>query len=88
MKFELGRVVITRPALDYAEHHEVDVLNLVVRHHCGDWGDLGAHDKALNEAAIVHGGRIFSAYDVQDERWYVVTEADRSSTCVMLATDY
>jgi len=88
MTFALGQVVITRPALSYAEQHEVDVLALIARHHARDWGDLGPQDKALNDAALVHGDRIFSAYDVAGERWYVITEHDRSYTTVMLSGDY
>jgi hypothetical protein len=88
MRFALGRVVITRQALVFAEANKVDVLALVARHHSHDWGDLGAHDKALNDAAVIHGDRIFSAYDVAGERFYVITEHDRSSTCLMLSSDY
>lgn len=88
MKFALGRVLITRPALAYAEAHAVDALDLVRRHASGDWGDLGGHDKALNDAAVLNESRILSAYDVAGERWYVITEWDRSHTTVMLSSDY
>jgi uncharacterized protein HemY len=88
VKLRLGQVVITRPALAYAEQHKVNVLALVARHAAGDWGDLGAHDKHLNDAAVEQGDRVLSAYDVAGERWYVITEHDRSYTTVMLASDY
>jgi hypothetical protein len=89
MTFELGQVLITRSALAFAEAHQVDVIDFVRRHHSGDWGDLGGHDKALNDAAVLSGrDRIFSAYGAAGERFYVITEHDRSSTCVMLASDY
>ena len=89
MKFTIEQVVITRSALAYAEANNVDYLGLLQRHHCGDWGDLGSHDKALNDAAVAsEEGRIFSAYDAGGERFYVITESDRSSTCCMLASDY
>lgn len=89
MIFELGQVVITRPALAFCEANKVDVLDLVARHQRGDWGDLGGHDKALNDAAAIHGqDRILSAYDTAGERLYVITEFDRSYTTVMLASDY
>jgi len=89
MKFALGQVVITRPALAFAEANKVDVLDMLRRHHGGDWGDLGGQDNALNNAAVASGeGRIFSAYDAAGERFYVITEHDRSSTCCMLASDY
>jgi hypothetical protein len=87
--FELGQTVITRSALAFAEANKVDVVGLLRRHHGGDWGDLGGHDKALNDAAVSSGeGRVLSAYDCAGERFYVITESDRSSTCVMLACDY
>jgi hypothetical protein len=87
-KFALGQVVITRSALNYAEMYAVDPLGLVRRHQASDWGDLGSHDKALNDAAVVHGGRILSVYEMAGKRWYVITEADRSVTTIMLTSDY
>ena len=87
--FELGQVVITRPALAFAEANGVDVVGLLRRHHGGDWGELDSHDKRLNDAAVSSGeDRVFSAYDACGERFYIITEWDRSSTCVMLARDY
>jgi hypothetical protein len=88
MTFPLGRVVITRAALWLAQEAKADPLDLVLRHATEDWGDLGHSDKAANKAALKHGGRIFSAYDWHGQRWYVITEHDRSYTTVMLASDY
>lgn len=88
MNFELGQCVITRAAMAYAEKRGLVPLLLLQRHARGDWGDLGTHDRALNKVALREGGRIFSAYNLGGERWYVITEADRSSTCIMLASDY
>ena len=89
MNFQLGQVVQTRPCLSFCEANKVDVLGLLARHAAGDWGDLDSSDMALNDAAVLSGeDRIFSAYDVHGERLYIITEWDRSSTCVMLASDY
>ena len=59
------------------------------RHLSGDWGDLGAHDKRENERALVTEARLFSAYAVSplDTLW-IITEADRSSTCLLLPEEY
>jgi hypothetical protein len=86
--FELGQVLITRPALSVCEKKEVNATDFLRRHVLGDFGDLCAEDKAANRAAIKHGGRILSAYHVQDEKFYVITEADRSYTTILLASDY
>lgn len=88
MKFELGQVVITRTCLVWCNERNIIPLMYIARHHAGDWGDLGGQDKALNDAALIHGGRLFSAYDVQGERLYVITEHDHSYTTVMLSDDY
>ena len=88
MKFPLGQCVITRHALNYADERGLVPLLLLRRHARGDWGDLGADDKRLNDDAIRSGGRIFSAYDYGGERWFVITEWDRSVTTIMLASDY
>lgn len=61
---------------------------LVSRHLAGDWGDLGKEDKQANEDAIQHGDRILSMYQLKGEKFYVITEWDRSATTVMLAEDY
>ncbi len=85
-RFSLGRLVITRNA---AEHlSEQCVLRAIVRHATGDWGELDAHDWAANEWALVHTGRLFSAYRDGDTRFWVITEADRSATTVLLPEDY
>lgn len=88
MSFQLGRLVITRNALSFCEGQGIDALALVVRHAHRDWGDLGAEDKRLNDEALESGDRLFSAYDVQGARFFVITEWDRSVTTIMLAEDY
>jgi len=86
--FGVGQVLITRPALAFCERKEVDALDFLQRHVLGDWGDLCAQDKAANRDAVKCGGRILSAYQVHGTKLYVITEADRSYTTIMLASDY
>jgi hypothetical protein len=60
-----------------------------VRHARGDWGDVDAHDKRANDAAVKQGTRIVSAYVLDDgTRVWIITEADRSSTTILLPEEY
>ena len=53
----------------------------------GDWGDMPEEDKQENEFSIQHGFRIFSAYTTSaGERIWIITEADRSATTILLPT--
>lgn len=88
MKFRLGRLVATPDALDVLAARQMTAFDLLQRHQTGDWGDIGTDDKRANEAALVVGGRIFSAYMVNDTKIYCITEHDRSSTCLLLASEY
>lgn len=67
----------------------IDLASYMHRHHCGDWGDLDECDKQSNEEALEEGFRILSCYRV-DGGWriYIITEADRSSTCILLPEEY
>jgi len=61
----------------------------IQRHQAGDWGDLDTHDRQENERALQHGGRLFSQYHSNaGVKFWIITEADRSSTCVLLPEDY
>jgi hypothetical protein len=56
---------------------------------CGDWGDLDECDKQANEDALTNGDRILSHYKLDGgRRIYIITEADRSSTCILLPQEY
>ncbi len=83
-RFELGRVVATPGAIEL----DVDLAGLLARHHGGDWGDLGAFDRRENDRALKTGERLFSAYDTPAGRVWIITEADRSSTCVLIPSEY
>ncbi len=86
-KFPLGLVVITPAAL--AELSDADVRGALARHSAGDWGELGGQDIAENELSLRQGYRLFSAYRSSSGiKFWVITEADRSVTTVLLPEDY
>ena len=86
-QFSLGELVATPNALRSVPQEEL--LAAVARHHGGDWGEIDPLDKKANDAALIHGGRLFSAYKVRDgTRFWIITEADYSVTTVLLPDDY
>ena len=85
---KLGQVVATPAALAHCQQHATDALSMIWRHAGGDWGDLCADDIAANVHAIKHDLRVLSAYQVGDEKLYVITEWDRSATTLLLASEY
>jgi len=87
--FTLGHVVATLGALKALSEHEVLPTNLIHRHVTGDWGDLCKEDKEQNVTGIVHGLRIFSSYQIStDTKIWIITEADRSSTTLLMPGEY
>jgi hypothetical protein len=64
-------------------------FTFLARHQAGDWGEVDEHDRAENETSLEHGFRLLSAYRFLDgTRIWVITEADRSSTCILLPEEY
>ena len=87
--FGLGQIVATPGALELLEENGQAAAEFIARHHSGDWGNLDEHDRQANNDALKDGSRLFSAYKVKnDHKIWVITEADRSSTCVLLPSDY
>jgi hypothetical protein len=87
--FKLGRVVATPAAIELLESAGVAIWSLVARHVSGDFGHVDADDRRANEDAIRHGGRVLSSYVLpNNEKVWVLTEADRSSTCVLTPDCY
>jgi hypothetical protein len=87
--FRLGRIVATPGAL--AALHEADqtAIDFIRRHSAGDWGDLDEHDQKENELSLVNGFRLLSAYTLATgERIWIITEADRSVTTILLPSEY
>ena len=64
-----------------------EVLTALRRHRQGDWGDLLPEDAIANDLALEQGGRLFSAYGLGRDRFWIITEADRSVTTVLMAED-
>ena len=88
MRFRLGKLVATPGALEAAPSQDA-LMDLVQRHESGDWGDLDAHDQRENEIAVKRGGlRILSAYELGGTRFWIITEANRSSTTILLPEEY
>lgn len=85
--FNLGRLLITPNALENL--HPEDVLNSLGRHASCDWGDCGKEDAAENEFALDRFIRLFSVYhDRNGEKFWIITEADRAVTTILLPEDY
>jgi hypothetical protein len=84
----LGRVVSTPGALELLEDAKEYPLDLLARHATGDWGELCAFDRRQNEIALRDGYRVLSSYDVLAGRVWVITEADRSVTTILLPEEY
>jgi hypothetical protein len=84
--FPLGQLVITANASLRLATEEV--MTALRRHASGDWGDLPPEDTLANADALKQGGRLFSAYGQAASRFWVITEADRSVTTVLLPEDY
>ena len=95
--FSLGQLLATPGALTTLEAFGVHPLALVLgRHVVGDWGDLCQEDRALNHHSLANGMRIFSSYKLTrstgdgttNEAVWVITEADRASTTILLPSEY
>ena len=86
--FPLGRLLATPGALAIAHTACLDLAALVARHQTGDWGDLGAEDRAANARALRTGARLLSRYDTPAGTLWVITEADRSATTVLRPDEY
>lgn len=88
--FPLGRVVATPGALQVLEQTGTDALGLLRRHAAGDWGEVPPEDARENVRSVHNGWRVLSSYLVGEarERVWVITEANRSSTCLLLPSEY
>jgi hypothetical protein len=89
MKFPLGQVVATPGALEALAESRQTAAFFLDKHAQGDWGEVCDGDKQLNDEALVNGGRILSAYrTLRGTKLWIITEADRSSTCLLLPEEY
>ena len=87
--FPTGRMVATSGALALLEQINKSPLEFVSRHLRGDWGDLCQEDKTENELSLKYGFRLMSSYEVtKTEKLWIITEADRSVTTLLLPEEY
>jgi len=85
--FNLGQLFITSNAQEQIS--ETDVFRALDRHAAGDWGEVGLEDWQLNDQALIEGSRLLSVYwSMSRKRFWIITEADRSSSTVLMPEDY
>lgn len=93
-KFPLGQLLTTPGALAALAESGQSPAEFLVRHVQGDWGDMSADDKQLNDEALIDGSRIMSAYRTsKGTKLWVITEAadengHRVCTTCLLPDDY
>ena len=88
-RFTLGKIVATPGCLATLEEAGQSPAEFLRRHVSGDWGELDTEDKQANEDALLHGERLLSAYRTnKGEKIWVITEADRSVTTLLLPDEY
>lgn len=89
MRFPLGRVVATPGALEALEKAGQQPQEFLDRHAQGDWGELDSHDIRENEISLRSGFRLLSSYTTAEgDRLWIITEADRSATTLLLPEEY
>ncbi len=101
MRFPLGRIVATPGALELMADYPEASANILDRHASGDWGEVGPEDARENELSVREGFRVLSVYQLDRAladaarepadpraRVWIITEADRSSTCILLPEEY
>jgi hypothetical protein len=89
-KFALGKLVATPGALQALKESGQPAWHFISRHMAGDWGEeLPAEDRDANLQALLDGSRLLSAYRTsQGTKLWVITEADRSLTTILLPEEY
>lgn len=88
-KFPPGKLLATPGALSAFEAAGDTPLTILARHVAGDWGDVDASDKQANDLDLEHGGRLLSSYRLADgTKVWVITEADRAATTILLPEEY
>jgi hypothetical protein len=87
--FPLGQIVATPGVLAALERAKQTPTCFLARHAIGDWGELEPSDVAENEYSVAHGFRLLSSYQTDaGERLWIITEADRSATTLLLPEEY
>lgn len=87
--FNLGKVFLTIGARETLDESNQNAMEFLTRHQSGDWGIVGKEDVQENELSVKEGFRILSAYKSNnDVKIWIITEADRSSTTLLLPSEY
>ena len=86
--FSLGRLVATPAALALLLDAGENPAALLDRHQSGDWGEIPPEDAKENELSVHKDFRVISSYLIGSGRVWIITEADRSSTCILLPEEY
>ena len=87
--FPLGQIVATPGALEALEKAQQAPMEFLARHVRGDWGDVCEEDAEANEQSLKDGSRILSSYRTKlGEKLWIITEADRSSSCLLTPNEY
>ncbi len=84
----LGKVLATPGTLKLLLDAGEDPFDYLTRHASGDWGELCAFDRRQNQIALRAGLRVFSSYETTVGRCWIITEADRSVTTILLPEEY
>lgn len=93
--FQLGQIVATPGATEALNPQQIG--QYLTRHTAGDWGCVCNEDKALNDQALAYGSRVLSAYPIDPAKphkgfgenvVWIITEADRSVTTILLPSEY
>jgi len=88
-KFQPGTVVATPGAIEVLAESGQDAGFFLDKHLSGDWGEVDAEDQKANNQALIDGSRLLSSYrTLKGVVIWVLTEADRSSTAILLPEDY
>ncbi len=90
VNFDLGKILLTPDAVIAFEECGESLWKYVERHHSGDWGHVSKRDKKENKLALKKGFRIVSVYKLPNtgEKIWIITEADRSATTILLPSEY
>ncbi len=82
--FTLGKIVIQPQAELSMRMQGINPASLLLRHVCGDWGEANDYQRRTNDEAVREGGRILSVYGHGRRRLYVMTQADRRTTSILI----
>jgi hypothetical protein len=87
--FSLGKIYLTVGASEALEESNQNPSEFLSLHQKGNWGIVGKEDSQENDFSVKNGFRIISAYKTNsDVKIWIITEADRSSTTVLLPSEY